>query len=105
MHNVEMQETLKYFMDAFVNYCYDNLNYIFTNSTDIHVADSILHIFEHREIIEDFNKKRLYILIRERTGLDVSQTSSVTRVVKTLKQIYEDYFKAYERENFIKLPF
>lgn len=105
MHNDEMQETLKYFMDAFVNYCYDNLNYIFTNSNDIHVADSILHIFEHREIIEDFNKKRLYILIRERTGLDASQTSSVTRVVKTLKQIYEEYFKAYEQTNFIKLPF
>ncbi len=105
MHNDEMQETLQYFMSAYVQHCYDNLNYIFTNSTDIHVADSILHIFEHREHIEDFNKKRLYILIRERTGLDASQTSAVTRVVKTLKQIYEDNFKAYERTNFIKLPF
>lgn len=105
IHNDEMRETLRYFMDAYIAYCYDNLNYIFNNSTDIHVADSILHIFEHREHIEDFNKKRLYILIRERTGLDASQTSAVTRVVKTLKQIYEDNFKAYERTNFIKLPF
>ena len=105
MHNDEMQETLKYFMDAYIEYCYTNLNYIFNNSLDIHVADSILHIFESRENIEDFNKKRLYILIRERTGLDVSQTTAVTRVVKTLKQIYEDNFKEYERENFIKLPF
>jgi hypothetical protein len=105
MHNDEMLEILEYFMDAYVNHCYDNLNYIFTNSTDIHVADSILHVFENREHIEDFNKKRLYILIRERTGLDPSQTTSVTRVVKVLKQIYEDNFKEYERLNFIKLPF
>ena len=105
MHNEEMREVLEYFMDAYVNYCYDNLNYIFTNSIDIHVADSILHIFENREDIEDFNKKRLYILIRERTGLDPSQTTAVTRVVKVLKQIYEDSFREYEQANFIKLPF
>ena len=105
MHNDEMRETLQYFMDAFIDHCYKNLNYIFTNPLDIHVADSILHIFEMREDIEDFNKKRLYILIRERTGLDSSQTTAVTRVVKTLKQIYEDYFLEYEQSDFIKLPF
>jgi hypothetical protein len=105
MHNNEMRETLQYFMDAFIDHCYKNLNYIFTNPLDIHVADSILHIFEMREDIEDFNKKRLYILIRERTGLDSSQTTAVTRVVKTLKQIYEDYFLEYEQSDFIKLPF
>jgi hypothetical protein len=64
-----------------------------------------LHVFENREHIEDFNKKRLYILIRERTGLDPSQTTAVTRVVKVLKQIYEDSFREYEQANFIKLPF
>ena len=68
MHNADMRETLEYFMDAYIEYCYDNLNFIFTNPTDIHVADSILHIFETRENIENFNKKALYIYIRERTG-------------------------------------
>ena len=105
MHNEEMREVLEYFMDGYVDYCYNNLNFIFTNPTDIHVADSILHIFENREHVEDFNKKRLYILIRERTGLDASQTNAVTRVVKILKQIYEDNFKEYEQRNFVKLPF
>ena len=101
-HNNEMRETLKYFMDAYINYCYANLNYIFTNQTDIHVADSLLHIFESRETIEDFNKKALYIFIRERTGL---VTTNITRVVKVLKDIYEVNFKEYERNNFINLPF
>ena len=102
MHNDDMRETLQYFMDAYINYCYDNLNYIFTNPTDIHVADSVLHIFETRENIENFNKKALYIFIRERTGLE---TTNITRVIKTLKQIYVDNFKAYEQSNFVKLPF
>ena len=56
IHNEEMRETLKYFMDAYIEHCYNNLNSIFTNRADIHVADSILHIFETREHIEQFNK-------------------------------------------------
>jgi hypothetical protein len=102
IHNDEMRETLKYFMDAYIEYCYDNLNFIFSNGTDIHVADSILHIFETRENIEDFNKKALYIFIRERTGLE---TSNITKVIKTLKQIYTDKFLEYEQTNFVNLPF
>jgi hypothetical protein len=102
IHNDEMRETLKYFMDAYIEYCYDNLNFIFSNGTDIHVADSILHIFETRENNEDFNKKALYIFIRERTGLE---TNNITKVIKTLKQIYTDKFLEYEQTNFVNLPF
>jgi len=102
IHNDEMRQTLKYFMDAYIDYCHDNLTYIFSNQTDIHVADSILHIFETRENIEEFNKKALYVFIRERTGL---QTNNITRVIKILKQIYEVKFKEYEKTEFIKLPF
>jgi|TARA_R110000822_G_scaffold167569_1_gene307708 hypothetical protein len=102
MHNDEMSETIEYYMNAYVNYCYDNLNHIFSNSVDIHVADSVLHLFENRENIEHFNKKALYIFIRERTGLE---TNNITRVVKVLKQIYQDKFKEYETNNFMILPF
>ncbi len=102
MHNDEMREILKYFMDAYIVHCYDNLNYIFTNQSDIHVADSILHLFEQRENIEQYNKKALYIFIRERTGL---QTNNITRVIKVLKGIYNDKFLEYEQTEFVNLPF
>jgi hypothetical protein len=102
IHNDDMRETLHEFMTAYVTYCYDNLNYIFNNSTDIHVADSVLHIFETRENIENFNKKALYIFIRERTGLE---TTNITRVIKTLKQIYDQKFSEYSKTNYVNLPF
>ena len=102
MHNTEMQDTLKYFMDAYVEYCYNNINFIFTNRSDIHVADSILHIFQERENIEQFNKKALYVFIRERTGLE---TNNITKVIKVLKQIYTDKFLEYERNEYVNLPF
>lgn len=102
MHNNEMRDTLKYFMNAYIDYCYENLNFIFTNESDIHVADSILHIFSERENIEQYNKKALYVFIRERTGL---QTNNITRVIKVLKSIYEEKFIEYERSEFVNLPF
>ena len=102
MHNDDMRVVMKYFMDEFIEYCYDNLNFIFSNPTDIHVADSVLHLFETRENIENYNKKALYIYIRERTGLP---TTNITRVVKTLKNLYETKFQEYANENFINLPF
>jgi hypothetical protein len=102
MHNDDMRVVMKYFMDEFIEHCYDNLNFIFSNPTDIHVADSVLHLFETRENIENYNKKALYIYIRERTGLP---TTNITRVVKTLKNLYETKFQEYANENFINLPF
>ena len=102
MHNTEMQEVLQYFMNAYVEYCYDNINSIFSNQSDIHVADSILHLFENRENIEQYNKKALYVFIRERTGL---QTNNITKVIKVLKHIYTTKFKEYEQNQFVNLPF
>ena len=101
-HNTDMQDSLREFMDAYIKYCYNNLTSLFNNSTDIHVADSILHIFSTREDIENFNKKALFIFIRERTGL---ATINITRVIKILKKIYDEKFKEFESTNFINLPF
>lgn len=105
IHNTEMQDNIRDFMDAYVDHCYDNLNYIFSNSNEIHVADSILHFFEERINIEDFNKKALFVLIRERAGLDPSQTPIITKVMKTLKRIYEDKFEQFKETDFMNLPF
>ena len=105
MDNDEMQDNLRVFMDEFVDYCYRNLNYIFNSSLDIHVADSVLHFFENRENIEEYNKKSLYILIRERAKLEPAQTTYITRVMKTIKRLYEDKFEEYQQSEFMKLPF
>lgn len=102
LSNTEMQENIKQFMDDFVEYCYNNLNSIFSSSIDIHVADSVLHFFAQREYIEDFNKKSLYILIRERCQ---RPTPNVTKVVNTLKKLYEDKFHEYAENKFVNTPF
>ena len=69
-------DELKRFWDA-------NLTNIFRRDKDIRVADSVLHIFRIKDSIENFNKKALYILIREMTG---SNTQHITRIINVMKK-------------------
>ena len=97
----DYQESLRDFTNQFVTYYDDNLNKIFTNKRDIIVADSLLELFRIRENIENFNKKALYILIRERTGL---KTQNITKVVNKMKKDFAQMFITYQKSgNLIRL--
>jgi hypothetical protein len=63
------------------------------------VADSVLELFRIRENIEDFNKKALYILVRERTGL---KTQNITRVVNKMRDDFGTMFLTYQRNGIFK---
>ena len=71
-----------------------NLNKVFTNRRDIIVADTIIALFRMRENIENFNKKALYILIRERTGL---KTQNITKVINIMKRDYAKMWSIYNK--------
>mgnify|MGYP003352931120 CR=1 FL=1 len=88
------------FMDLFVTYMDENLPTIFKKHTDLNVADSVLELFRNRENIENFNKKALYILIRDRTGV---KTQYITRVVNTMKNIYAEMYLNYKKSGRIYL--
>ncbi len=65
--NEEYREDLKGLFDDIVAYWEQNMNKVFTRPKDILVADSIVELIRTREMIENFNKKALYLLIRELT--------------------------------------
>jgi hypothetical protein len=81
------------FMDLFVNYMDENLASFFKKQNDMLVADSVLELFRSRENIENFNKKALYILIRDRTGV---KTQYITRVVNIMKCVYAEMYRTYK---------
>tara|TARA_Y100000310_G_scaffold143049_1_gene142459 strand:+ start:560 stop:1336 length:777 start_codon:yes stop_codon:yes gene_type:complete len=86
------QESLKDFTDLWVTWYDENINKVFSNKRDIIVADTLLELFRIRENIENFNKKALYILIRERTGL---KTQNITKVVNVMKRDYKKMYSVY----------
>ena len=82
----------KDFIDIFVDIMEEFLPLIFPKNRDIQVADSVLYLFKTRENIENYNKKALYILIRERTGI---KTQYITNVITKFKLIYGRLYQAY----------
>ena len=93
MNISDHQESLKDFTNQWVQYYDTNLNSIFSNRKDIIVADTILELFRMRDNIENFNKKALYILIRERTGL---KTQNITKVINVMKRDYSKMYLVYK---------
>jgi|TARA_R100000030_G_scaffold37246_1_gene27923 hypothetical protein len=83
------------FLEQTLTFWDENINKVFKRHRDIMVVDSILELFRRRMFLENFNKKALYILIREMTG---SNTQHITRVVNTLKKYHKRLM--YEYTNF-----
>ncbi len=92
------QESLRDFINLWVIWYDEHINTIFYNKRDIMVADTILEIFRIRDNIENFNKKALYILIRERTGL---KTQNITKVLNIMKRDFSKMYSAYVKSGHI----
>ena len=89
VHSESVDDATSEFNSEFViqmlEYWENNITNIFRRQKDILVADSVLELFRKRKNIENFNKKALYIMIREMTG---SNTQHITRVVNQMKRYY-----------------
>ena len=77
------------FVNRLLEYWDNNITNIFKRQKDINVADAVLELFRRSKNMENFNKKALYVLIREMTG---SNTQHITRVVNVMKKYYKSLF-------------
>lgn len=86
------------FLDQYIRYIDKNLYKLFPKKQDAKAADAIIELFRKRESLEIFNKKALYIYIREITDVTTPQ---ITKITKKLKLIYVKLFNEYYRNGFI----
>ena len=68
-----------------IEYLYERLEVLFPKDKDRHVAESILYLCKNKDQIDNFNKKALYIMIREMTDV---QTSKITQISNVFRRIY-----------------
>jgi hypothetical protein len=71
------------FKHLMLKYWDKNLTRVFTKKRDIQIADAVLELFRRSQYIENFNKKHLYLLIREMTDC---KTHYITKVVNEMKK-------------------
>ena len=91
-HNEALSEKIE-FLDIFIEKMDYKILKIFNKESDILVADAVLTLFKKRSSLEIFNKKALYIYIREITGCD---TPAITKVTKVLQKYYIRAFNQWE---------
>ena len=80
------------FVQQMLEYWDNNINVIFRRQKDVRVADAVLHIFRIKGSIELFNKKALYIYIRE--IVDV-KTPKITKIADKLHTIFKSNYVFY----------
>ena len=61
------------------------LEFLFPKENDRKIAESILYLCKNRDSIDNFNKKAIYIMIREMTDV---KTSKITQVSNVFRKIY-----------------
>jgi hypothetical protein len=79
----ETNEDNRLFVKLLIKYWEGNIYKVFSKEREIAVADAIIELFRRSGTIENFNKKALYILIREMTGI---RTQYITKVINIMKK-------------------
>ena len=82
------------FLKELIKYFESNIQIIFKKPRDVNIAYSIVELLKHRDEIENFNKKSLYILIREMTDVN---TSHITKVMNVFKIHYKKVLNEFDK--------
>lgn len=92
MGDEKVQSDLDKYMDLFIDHVSENIYELFPKKNDAQVADAILELFRKREDLEVFNKKALYIYIREMVDV---KTSKITKIATQLNTIFKSNYIFY----------
>jgi len=95
-------EKLKLYKPAkgYTKYVDKNLHKLFPKEIDAKTADAIIELFRKCESLDIFNKKALYIYIREMIDVDTPQ---ITKIIKKLKVVYVELYNKYYEDNYINV--
>jgi len=85
-------DKLSSFIDIYTEYCTKNIFELFPKGDDAQIADAILELFRKREHLDVFNKKALYIYIREQVD---AKTPKITKIANQLYDIFKENYIFY----------
>jgi hypothetical protein len=90
------EDKLSLFMDLYTTHCTTYIYDIFPKKYDAQIADAILELFRKRDSIDVFNKKALYIYIREQVDV---KTPKITKIANVLYGIFKEKYLFYLEHN------
>jgi hypothetical protein len=87
-------EDLNDFLAKWSEWGLDNLDIIFDNRKHQAIGNAIFNLFKNRDSIDIYNKKAMYILIREQVEC---KTMYITEVLKIMSPLFESMFQTYRK--------
>jgi hypothetical protein len=88
----KVKSDLDNYIDIFVEHTTQNILELFPKKNDAQIADAILELFRKRETLEVFNKKALYIYIREMVDV---KTPKITKIADKLHEVFKSQYIFY----------
>ena len=88
------------YLKQFTKYIDSNLFTLFPKTNDARIADALIELFRKNENIDIFNKKALYIYVKEMTE---ASTPQITKIIKRLKVIYVRKYNEYYEHGYISI--
>ena len=102
-HSIEQpKDEATEFIEFLIKYFDLHLFTHFSKSEDAKTADAIMELFRKRDNIELFNKKAIYIYIREMTD---QSTPQITKVIKKMKKIQKNLMTQYVETGNVSMRF
>jgi hypothetical protein len=92
-------DKIAFFTDLYTDYCTTNIYTIFPKENDAKIADAVLELFRKRDNLDVFNKKALYIYIREMVD---AKTPKITKIADVLYGIFKKSYIFYLENGYIK---
>ena len=86
------EEENREFLQLMVSYWEKNVGKIFTKQRDINIANAVIELFRNSDRIDAFNKKALYLYIRE---ISSCKTQQLTKVINRMKNYQNNITKSY----------
>jgi hypothetical protein len=92
------EEENREFISMMVSYWENNVNKIFTKQRDINIANAVIELFRNSDRIDAFNKKALYLYIRE---ISSCKTQQITKVINRMKNYQNNITKSYVKNGIL----
>ena len=92
--------TIQDFMSMYIDYMDENLFKLFPKENDAKIADAVLMLFKHKENLEIFNKKAVFLYIKEMVDVP---TRHITKIILKFKSKYKELHEEYEKIGYIKM--
>jgi len=104
LHQIQKNEDATIFIEETIDYFENKIPHMFSKQKDRVIAYAIVDLMKVRDSIEDFNKKALYILLREMTNVDTAKITKVLNIMrKHMKVLQNNFYTRGSLANFSKL--